>query len=177
MIWSDALQSRPGLFSIVKPGRRPAETVALWTATLCGAGRSPFVPGTVGTLAALPLVAASGHWLPLWGYAAATAAVTVAGIWAAGVSARALGRHDPGIVVIDEAAGLFVTMTAMPVTAPTLAAGFLLFRLFDILKPPPASRAERLPGGLGIVLDDLIAGAYANLALQAAWLLYHRLPG
>jgi phosphatidylglycerophosphatase A len=98
-------------------------------------------------------------------------------IWSAGIAARLLGAHDPGFVVIDEAAGLYVTMIAMPITPWTIAGAFFLFRLFDILKPPPAARAERLPGGLGIVLDDLIAGIYANLALRAAVYLYQRLTG
>jgi len=161
----------------VKPGRSPLEVVGLWTASLFGAGRSPIVPGTVGTLASLPLVIVTGYFLPLWGYLAVTAGVIAVSIWSAGVAARVLGAHDPGFVVIDETAGLFITMIALPIAPWTVAGGFFMFRLFDILKPPPAARAERLPGGLGIVLDDLIAGAYANLALRAAGFLYHRLTG
>jgi phosphatidylglycerophosphatase A len=153
------------------------ETVGLLTASVLGAGRSPIVPGTVGTLASLPLVVASGYFLPLWGYLAVTAVVIIVAIWSAGVAERVLGAHDPGFVVIDETAGLFITMIALPITPWMVAGGFFMFRLFDILKPPPAARAERLPGGLGIVLDDLIAGVYANLALRAADLLYPRLMG
>ena len=161
----------------MKPGRSPVDTVALWTASLLGAGRSPIVPGTVGTLASLPLVIVTGYYLPPWGYAIVTAFVVVVAIWSADVAARVLGADDPGFVVIDETAGLYVTMLALPITPWTIAGGFFLFRLFDILKPPPADRAERLPGGVGIVLDDLIAGAYANLALRAADFFYHRLTG
>jgi phosphatidylglycerophosphatase A len=159
----------------VKADRSPLDTAALWTASLLGAGRSPIVPGTVGTLASLPLVVAAGYFLPLPGYLVATAVVIAVSIWSAGVAARVLGAHDPGFVVIDETAGLFVTMIALPITPWMVAGGFFMFRLFDVLKPPPAARAERLPGGTGIVLDDLVAGAYANLALRAADLLYQRL--
>ncbi len=74
--------------------------------------------------------------------------------------------------VIDETAGLFVTLFGLSLTPWNVGAGFVLFRLFDILKPPPAARAERIPGGTGIVLDDLIAGVYANLAVRAGTLVY-----
>ena len=79
-----------------------------------------------------------------------------------------------GEVVIDETAGLFVTFIALPVDAARLAVGFLLFRVADILKPQPARRAERLPGGWGIVTDDLVAGLYANLSLRLVWFLWER---
>lgn len=155
--------------------RSRLETAGLWTASLLGAGRSPIVPGTVGTLASLPLAVAAAYLLPLWGYLVMTAIVIALSIWSAGVAARILGAHDPGFVVIDETAGMFVTMIGLPITPWMIAGSFFMFRLFDVLKPPPAARAERLPGGTGIVLDDLIAGAYANLALRAADLLHQRL--
>ncbi len=144
-------------------------TVAILVATLFGAGRSPIVPGTVGTLAALPLAIAAQRLLPAWWFLAAAAGLALLGVWASGVTARHLARHDPGPVVIDEAAGIFVTLLFQPPGTHTLlfySAGFLLFRLMDIIKPPPARGAERLPGGWGIVMDDLIAGVYANLALR-----------
>lgn len=137
-------------------------------ATLFGVGRAPLVPGTAGTLAALPLVWAAGHWLPAWGFAVATLAIAALAVWSAGAAARRLGRPDPGVVVIDEAAGLFVTLLFMDLDAPTLAAGFVLFRVMDVLKPPPARWCERLPGGWGIVTDDLVAGLYANLGVRIA---------
>lgn len=153
---------------------RPLEACALAIATLFGAGRSPVAPGTAGTLAAVPLVYLAGRLLPEWGFAAATVALALVGVWAADRAACVLARKDPGAVVIDEAAGFFVTLLFLPVGAFTLGAGFLLFRALDILKPPPARRAERLRGGWGIVADDLVAGFYANLALRLAQAVYAR---
>lgn len=144
-------------------------TGAILVATLFGAGRSPIVPGTAGTLAALPLAIAAQRHLPAWWFLAAAAGLALLGVWASGVTARHLARHDPGPVVIDEAAGLFVTLLFQPPWArPFLfySLAFVLFRAMDIIKPPPARGAERLPGGWGIVMDDLIAGVYANLALR-----------
>ncbi|MDX1389967.1 MAG: phosphatidylglycerophosphatase A [Acidobacteriota bacterium] len=141
-----------------------------------GSGFSPIASGTAGSVVALPLI-----WVAVryggWPALAVLAAVTsVVGVWAADAVARAVGRSDPGIVVIDEIAGQMVTMLFVPLTWQTLAAGFLLFRLADILKPFPARRSEELPGGFGIMVDDLIAGVYANLAVQAlVWLLPSRM--
>jgi phosphatidylglycerophosphatase A len=151
-----------------------AASAALAVATLFGAGRSPVAPGTAGTLAALPLAWAAGRWLPAWGFAAAAVALTAVAVWSAGVAARRLGRHDPGAVVIDEAAGLFVTFAFLDIGGFTLLTGFLLFRVMDVVKPPPARWCERLPGGWGIVTDDLVAGLYANLGVRIAGSLYVR---
>jgi phosphatidylglycerophosphatase A len=148
-------------------GRRTSlEAIAVPLATLFGAGRSPLAPGTIGTLAALPAAVLTWRFLPLWGQAAAAALVAGVGIWAAGAAARALGIKDPGPVVIDEAAGLMVAVIGVPFSWTAAGLAFLLFRAMDVLKPPPADRLERLPGGWGIVLDDLAAGLYANLALR-----------
>ncbi len=152
--------------------RGPIQSTALLVATLFGAGRVPFAPGTVGTAAALPLVLLAGRFLTPWGFAIAALAVTLVGLWAAGVTARLLGQHDPQVVVIDEAAGLFVALIGLPTHTWMVIGAFLLFRVFDVLKPPPAAGAERLAGGLGIMADDLIAGAYANLALRAIRFVY-----
>ena len=136
-----------------------------------GSGFSPIASGTAGSLVALPVVWVAvrlGGWPVL---AAVTVVTTVVGLWAAEGVARAVGRSDPGIVVIDEIAGQMVTMLFVPLTWQTLTVGFFLFRLADIVKPFPARRSEKLPGGLGIMMDDLIAGVYANLAVQAlVWL-------
>ena len=170
-------------------GRRPFVSGALAIATLFGAGRSPIAPGTAGTLAALPLAFAAGRCLPPWGFALATALLAALGVWAAGVAAPVLGSKDPGArpirdalpVTVDEAAGLFVTLLGIPPgstlagAAGTLAAAFVLFRAMDVIKPAPARQAEGLPGGWGIVVDDLIAGVYANLGLRLLLFLSGRL--
>ncbi len=139
-------------------------TVATVLATGFGAGYSPVAPGTAGTLVAVPLALL----LPAGAIAqaAALAAVIAVSIWAADVTARRVGLKDPGLIVADEIAGFFVSVAFLPPTTTTLVAGFLLFRLFDIAKPPPCRQAEALPGGLGVVADDLLAGVYANLVLR-----------
>jgi len=101
-------------------------------------------------------------------------AVTALGTWAADEAERALGSKDPGAIVIDEVAGMTLSVAAVPLTLATLVLGFLLFRLFDVVKPFPANVAQRLPGGVGVMVDDLIAGVYALallwLARRAGWL-------
>jgi phosphatidylglycerophosphatase A len=96
----------------------------------------------------------------------------VVGAWAATRTEVSLGTTDPGPVVIDEVMGQCVTLVAAPFSWPVALAGFVLFRAFDIVKPPPARQLERAHGGWGIMLDDLAAGVYAAAAVQAAvWLL------
>jgi phosphatidylglycerophosphatase A len=158
------------------PGRR-LDPLALSVATLFGIGRAPLVPGTVGSLAAVPLVLAAAWGLPTWGFAVATTAVILLGIWAAGIAVRLLGQPDPTMVVIDEVAGMFIAFAGLPMQWGTLAAAFALFRILDVLKPPPARQAERLRGGLGVVLDDLLAGLYANLLLRIGRMLLQWLSG
>jgi len=96
--------------------------------------------------------------------------MTLVAIWASQVVHNLLKKVDPSEVVIDEVAGFLLTMLWVPLSWGTLLTGFLLFRVFDIWKLWPANAAERLPGGLGIVLDDLVAGLYANLGLRLALL-------
>jgi phosphatidylglycerophosphatase A len=100
--------------------------------------------------------------------------VTIVGTWAADEAERALGGKDPGAIVVDEVAGMTLSIVAVAPTPAALVAGFVLFRVFDIVKPFPANAAQRLPGGLGIMLDDLIAGLYALVLLilagRAGWL-------
>lgn len=137
------------------PGVRIAWTLATWF----GCGLVPRAPGTMGALGAIPLVllAAQGGRLVVL---AAAALITAVGVWAASVVARELGKKDPQVVVIDEVAGMLVTMTPVPgVSWPALAVGFVVFRVLDIAKPWPIRRIEGLPGGWGIVLDDVAAGA------------------
>jgi phosphatidylglycerophosphatase A len=157
------------------PGPTARGRLAVAIATLGGAGRSPIIPGTAGTLAALPLAVAAGLWLPTWGYVLVTLAVAGLGVWAAEVAAPLLGARDPGPIVVDEAAGLLVTLCGVPITWASVAGAFILFRIMDVVKPAPAGRVESLPGGWGIMADDLIAGVYASLALRAGLLFWARL--
>ncbi|HET7213446.1 MAG TPA: phosphatidylglycerophosphatase A [Terriglobia bacterium] len=143
----------------------------VWVATVAGAGFFPILPGTVGSAVAVLLVAALDA-LPLTraGRDALLVSLVVLifflGVWAAGESEKFFSRTDPGHVVIDEIAGQMVAFLLVPhATWKVLMAGFVLFRVFDISKPFPAGRAERLPGGWGIMVDDVIAGAYALGAL------------
>ncbi|HEX3345934.1 MAG TPA: phosphatidylglycerophosphatase A [Polyangiaceae bacterium] len=138
--------------------KRAVDRLAWAVATWFGCGLVPKAPGTMGTLGAIPLyllVAREGQA----GVAVAALVVTAVGVWAASVVARDLGKKDPQIVVVDEAAGFLLTM--LPAREPTwlaVVAGFVLFRLFDMLKPWPIRKLEALPGGWGIVLDDIGAG-------------------
>jgi len=136
-------------------------------ATGCGLGYAPFAPGTFGSLAGLPL-AWGLHHLPAWGQFAAAVLCFVVGIPICGIGARQLGMKDPGAVVFDEIASFAVVFLWTPFNLLTAALGFALFRVFDVLKPWPASRLERLPGGLGIMADDCAAALYAAAGL---WLI------
>ncbi len=154
---------------------RPGSQGSRWAvlaATLFGVGRAPIAPGTAGSLAALPLVMLAGSALPAWGFAVLAALLIGLAVLVSDAASRALGDPDPKSVVLDEVAGQFVTFVAWPLDAWTLAGGFVLFRVADVLKPPPARQAERLPGGIGIVADDVVAGLYANLALRVLALVW-----
>ena len=130
-----------------------------------GSGLAPFAPGTFGTLAAVPLVIGFG-FLGHWAAFLCVMGISGLAIWVSQGAENLLGKKDPSAVVIDEVAGISLTMFLVPISWLSLCAGFLLFRFFDIVKPWPARRAEKLSGGLGIVLDDLVAGVYAHLALS-----------
>ena len=120
-------------------------------------------------------MAAVGLWLipfSLFGFWTALAAVVVVGIWASHRVEDALERTDPGVIVIDEVAGMMVSVALLPRTPAVLFCAFLLFRLFDIWKPFPAREAQALRGGFGVVVDDLIAGAYALVLVMGARMLF-----
>ena len=143
---------------------RTRAAVAL--ATFFYVGFIPFAPGTCGSAAAL-LLFVPLRWigsLPV--ELAASAVVFGAGVWAASLTEIHLGVEDPGPVVIDEVLGMLVSLLWLPATWPVILAAFVAFRAFDIVKPWPANRLERLHGGLGIMADDLMAGIYANLAVH-----------
>lgn len=135
-----------------------------------GAGYFPVAPGTAGSL-----VAAVGLWLipfsqvGLW---IALAAVVVVGIWASQRVEAVLELKDPGVIVIDEVAGMMVSVLLLPRTVGVVVCAFLLFRLFDIWKPFPAGEAQALRGGFGVMMDDLIAGFYALVLIMGARMLF-----
>jgi phosphatidylglycerophosphatase A len=139
-----------------------------WIATGAGAGFSPVAPGTVGTLVAvLPWLALRDLPLPL--YALALIAGFALGVWASNWVIDAIRVQDPSVVVWDEFIGLWIALLAAPAGWSWLLVGFLLFRAFDILKPWPVSWADRrVKRGIGVMLDDALAGLYALLVLQAA---------
>lgn len=140
--------------------------VALFIASFAYVGFFPIAPGTAGSLAALALFAFV-RWIGLPAFELAMIlAVLIVGIWAANGAERALGRKDPGPVVIDEVLGMLITLALLPVSLGGVLLGFLLFRLFDVVKPYPAGRLEHLPGGYGIMLDDAMAGVYSYLVLR-----------
>jgi len=131
-----------------------------------GAGLAPFAPGTFGTLLAIPL-----WWLFSEGYDASTmlaliASLFAAGIWACGITGRHLGVADHGGMVWDETVAFLLVLAIIPAGAGWVVAAFLLFRFFDIVKPPPIRQADaRFKGGFGVMFDDLLAAGYTLVAL------------
>ena len=147
--------------------RRPA----VFIATVGYLGHVGFAPGTAGSAAGLLLLAgarALGISTPT--EIAVIVALIGIGAWAGTVAERHFQRHDPGPVVIDEVVGMLVTLVLIPLTPGTALLGFLVFRLADIVKPYPAARLEALPGGWGIVMDDVVAGLYAHVVLRLTML-------
>jgi phosphatidylglycerophosphatase A len=124
-----------------------------------GAGYAPVASGTVASAITLLVL-----WLVPFSRVALFCffgTVTIVGVWAAHRAEQVLGGKDPHAIVIDEVAGMTLSVLAFPLTPPVLGVGFCLFRLFDVVKPFPARLSERLPGGVGVMADDLVAGLYA----------------
>jgi phosphatidylglycerophosphatase A len=144
----------------------PRSRFAVAFASFGYVGFAPVAPGTVGAAAAIPcfllLRLAASPWIEV----AVCAAIVAAGAWSARIAEAALGVEDPGPVVIDEVVGMFVSLLWLPATWPVILAAFVAFRVFDIVKPWPAGRLEHVPGGWGVMADDVMAGVYANLAVQ-----------
>jgi len=143
--------------------------LALFVCTFAGVGYSPIAPGTAGSAAGLVVYAV----LRLVGATPLVEAVVIgvivaAGVWSGTLAERHFGTTDPGPGVIDEVAGMLVTLYALPAGWVLAIGGFLLFRVLDVFKPFPAQRLERLHGGLGMMADDLMVAAYGNLLLRAA---------
>ena len=150
---------------------KPTDYLALSIAT-CGVGYLPLAPGTFGSLAGVGI-----FWLLVRANAAnppviivAILAVTFAGIWAGSRVEQASGRKDPGKVVIDEVAGQMIALFPLTLFARwstgAVILSFILFRLFDIVKPYPANRLQDLDGGMGIMFDDLVAGVYGAVVVS-----------
>jgi len=153
--------------------------LAVLLATGLGLGRLPVAPATWASAATALVLLPVLPRLGLPAFLAATLGVTLLGLLVCGPAEEVLG-HDAHPIVLDEVAGMMVTMIAVPAIGHgdppygiALLAGFLLFRVFDIWKPWPADRVQALPGAFGIVTDDLVAGLYANLALQILARVWH----
>jgi phosphatidylglycerophosphatase A len=133
-----------------------------------GSGLSSVAPGTCGTLVAVPLYLLLAQ-LPISYYLVAVVAAFIAGVFLCGYTSAALGVHDHSGIVWDEFVGFWLTMIAVPVTWQWILAGFVLFRLFDIVKPWPVKVADaKMKGGFGIMFDDVLAALYAFAVLQVA---------
>lgn len=141
------------------------QRLALILATGFGSGYSPFAPGTAGSAVGLLFVWGMST-LGLTGQLVAVLVVTVVSMIAADIVATSMGLKDPGLIVADEVAGMMVTMIAIPLSLKSVLLGFILFRVMDVVKPPPARQFEHFKGGIGIVADDLMAGVYAQLVLR-----------
>ena len=153
-------QTRPSLSN-------PGVLMATWF----GSGYLPKAPGTWGSVAALPFAWAIVNFGGYWALAVASVAVFVVGIWASNVYMSKTGTHDPGAIVIDEVAGQWIVLLAAPLDPAAYFLGFVLFRVFDVLKPWPISWADNnIDGAWGVMMDDVLAGV-TGLAV-----LYFTLP-
>lgn len=146
--------------------------LAVFIATVGYAGYFPVAPGTVGSAAGLVV------YLLVWWTGSPVVevglilALFAAGVWAGTISERYFGDIDPGPIVLDEVVGMLITLAFIPVGLSGALAGFVLFRIYDVFKPYPAGRFEKLHGGLGVMADDGMAAVYANLTLRLVmWLL------
>lgn len=146
---------------------RVARAISTWF----GCGYAPLAPGTAGSAAAIGIaycLVRFARWQPLY-FLPLSIVFSWPAIWAATITSRELRVKDPGVVVADEVAGQWLTLAGATVfNWKSFAGAFVLFRFFDIWKPPPIRRLEKLPEGTGIVMDDLMAGVYAALVLFLA---------
>ena len=145
--------------------------IAQTIATFFYLGYAPLAPGTVGTFGAIALFYLLSNFSTLV-YSLFFLGFTIISIWASGEASVIFGKTDPGQVVVDEVCGYLVTMFLIPPSLRNIILGFFFFRFFDIVKLPPARKVECLPGGFGIVIDDVIAGIYSNIILQVVIRLF-----
>ena len=148
-----------------------ASRVGLFIATWGYIGYAPFAPGTFGSAAGLVVFALLRQWPSAGLEVAVIASLFVIGIWSGNVAERAIGSTDPQPVVIDEVVGMLITLAFLPVTLSGALVGFLVFRLFDVVKPWPSRRFESLHGGLGVMADDAMAAVYGNLVMRGLGLV------
>lgn len=134
-------------------------------ATGLGIGYSPFAPGTMGTLLSIPIYYYLSE-IPTPLYEMTLVSFFFLSVWVSEKAGGLFGKKDDPRIVIDEMMGFFITMHWIPKTPPFIIAGFILFRVFDILKPFPIRRLEKVRGGFGVVLDDVMAGIFSNLILH-----------
>lgn len=145
------------------------KTLIVQLATFFGAGKLPKSPGTWGTLATIPLwyLLAQLHAIP---YMVVVLLLCIAAILIAQAYENLTNTHDSKEIVIDEVVGFLITMTWLPLTWQSLVAGFILFRIVDIVKPPPIKQLDRkVKGGVGVVIDDIAAGIVCNIVLQMVY--------
>jgi phosphatidylglycerophosphatase A len=145
--------------------QHPAHFIALGF----GAGLAPFAPGTFGTLVAIPIAVLLDRYAGTAGFAAAIVLLFLVGAWASDVTGRALGVPDHGSIVIDEVVAFLLVLFFAGLTPWRIGVAFVLFRLFDIVKPPPIRQLDAsMKNGVGVMLDDLLAAGYALLVLAVA---------
>jgi len=160
------------LASAARPAASRAKDLgARVIATAFFSGHSRFAPGTAGSAVGL-LLFVPLSWAPLPAQVGACIALFFVGVFAASHVARRVGLEDPGIVVVDEVLGMWVSIIGLPFTPAVALLGFLLFRALDVVKPYPADALEHLPRGWGIMADDVAAGLYANLLLRVGLLIW-----
>jgi len=146
------------------------KSLSLAVATAFGVGYVPFAPGTFGSLAGLAVFAAVRAGSEAVGLPAlelgAIVVVYLLGAWSSTAAEAHFGHIDPGPIVIDEVLGMLVTLAYVPVSLTGALVGFVIFRIFDVIKPPPCNRLEALPGGWGVMSDDLMAALYSYACVQ-----------
>jgi phosphatidylglycerophosphatase A len=146
--------------------------LAVFVATAAYCGYFPVAPGTVGSAAGLVVYAFVWWTGSTLVETALIIALFAAGVWSGTVAERYFGGIDPGPIVMDEVVGMLITLAFVPVGLEGAFAGFVIFRIFDVIKPYPAGRLEKLHGGLGVMADDAMAAIYANVTLRAVlWLV------
>jgi phosphatidylglycerophosphatase A len=147
-------------------GAPRALTAPVLVASVGGVGFVPFAPGTFGSIPGVVLAIALRHFGPWWAEGVAVVVLFAAGVWAATAAEEHFGRIDPGPVVIDEVVGMLITTLFLPLSWAGWLVAFLVFRACDVVKPFPAGRAERLPGGFGVMCDDVLAGVWGYAIMR-----------